>query len=280
MLDAMPKTHLQSRRDLAAALSRFLDPEEAQAEASRWFEEGLGLDRTRMILHGQDPLSPSHRQQLEQWLSRRREGEPWAYILGWTRFRGRRFEVNPATLIPRPETEEVLEAALEVGRSLGVDRVCDIGTGSGILAICLALETDWAVTASDISPEALAMARRNAASLGAVVDFQEGSLLECIPDPLGLVVSNPPYVDPADQPGLQRELGFEPNLALFAPDRGLALSTELLRQARERGAPGCVLEIGAGQGAELCERARSQGWSRAEARPDFAGHDRMLVVRA
>jgi len=280
MLDPMPKTHLQSRRDLAAALSRFLDPEEAQAEASRWFEEGLGLDRTRMILHGQDPLSPSHRQQLERWLVRRREGEPWAYILGWTLFRGRRFEVSPATLIPRPETEEVLEAALEVGRSLGVDRVCDIGTGSGILAVCLALETDWAVTASDISPEALAMARRNAASLGSVVDFQEGSLLEPIPDPLGLVVSNPPYVDPADQPSLQRELGFEPDIALFAPDRGLALSTELLRQAWERRAPGCVLEIGAGQGPELCERARSQGWPRAESRPDFAGHDRILVVQA
>jgi len=275
----MPRTYTQSRRDLAAALARFLDQDEAQAEASRWFEEGLGRDRTWMLLHGGDAISPQHRQDLEYWLQQRSTGEPWAYILGWTLFRGRRFEVNPGTLIPRPETEEVLEAALEVGRDLGVDRACDIGTGSGILATCLALETGWTITASDLSPAALAVAQGNAARLGATVAFLGGSLLDPIPDPLGLVVSNPPYVDPADREGLQRELSFEPEMALFAPDRGLALSTELLRQAFSRRAPGCVLEIGAGQGAELCHRARQQGWPRAEARADFAGHDRILIAR-
>jgi len=181
-------------------------------------------------------------------------------------------------LIPRPETEEVLEAALELGRRLSVDRACDIGTGSGILAVCLALETRWIVRASDISAGALAMARRNAERLGATVEFLGGSLLEPLSDPLGLVVSNPPYVDPADEGSLQRELTFEPRTALFAPDRGLALSTELLRQARERGAPGCVLEIGASQGAELRERAGSIGWPQVQVRTDFAGHDRILMA--
>jgi len=276
----MSKTYLQSRRDLTSALALFLDPDEAQAEASRWFEEGLERDRTWLLLHGQEPITTQHRQKLEHWLERRRTGEPWAYILGWSLFRGRRFRVTPATLIPRPETEEVLDVALEIGRRLGVERACDIGTGSGILAICMALETNWAVRGSDLSPAALAVAQGNAASLDAAVDFSYGSLLDPLPDPLGLVVSNPPYVDPADREGLQRELAFEPEMALFAPDQGLALSTELLRQALERRAPGCVLEIGAGQGAELCRRARQQGWRQAEARTDFAGHDRILIATA
>ncbi|HCZ32580.1 MAG TPA: hypothetical protein DHV93_03455 [Holophagaceae bacterium] len=110
--------------------------------------------------------------------------------------------------------------------------------------------------------------------------FHEGSLLEAVPDPLGLVVANLPYVDPADEPGLQRELAFEPASALFAPDRGLALSAELLAQARTRKAPACLLEIGAGQGGELCRRAMGLGWGKAMVHQDFAGHDRVLIALA
>jgi release factor glutamine methyltransferase len=142
----------------------------------------------------------------------------------------------------------------------------------------MALETDWAVRASDISRGALEVARENAAALGARVDFHLGDLLVPLPDPLGLVVSNPPYVDPADAPGLQPELAFEPASALFAPDRGLALSAALLVQARRRGAPGCVLEIGAGQGPELERRALDTGWKRVKVHQDMAGHDRILMA--
>jgi release factor glutamine methyltransferase len=276
----MPATYAQLCLELTSALAGFLDPEEAQAEAGLWFEEGLGLGRSWLVLHGNEPVPDPDRARVEAWLERRRTGEPWAYILGWSLFRDRRFEVNRDTLIPRPETELVLEAALDIGQRLGVRRACDIGTGSGILAVCLALETDWAVTATDISPAALAVAKRNAAALGAAVSFLEGDLLAPVPGPLGLVVSNPPYVDPADRPTLQRELGFEPERALFAPDHGLALATELLRQARQRVAPGCVLEIGAGQGAELVGRARALGWKRAQVHQDLAGHDRVLMALA
>ena len=213
-------------------------------------------------------------------VARRREGEPWSYILGWCEFRGRRFRVTRDTLIPRPETELVLEAALEVGRRLKVLHACDVGTGSGILAVCLALETDWQVTASDISAGALAVAEANAAQLGARVTFRRGDLLAPMADPLGLVVSNPPYVDPADAPGLPRELSFEPPTALFAPDRGLALATAILQQARRRGAPGCVLEIGSGQGSELQARAQAAGWKRVVVHQDLAGHDRVLMALA
>jgi methylase of polypeptide subunit release factors len=102
-----------------------------------------------------------------------------------------------------------------------------------------------------------------------------------LPDPQPtLVVANLPYVDPADEPGLQRELAFEPASALFAPDRGLALSTCLLEQARARQAPACLLEIGAGQGGELCRRALGAGWRKAMVHQDFVGHDRILVALA
>lgn len=276
----MSQTYLQLRLDLASALSELLEPLEAHAEANRWFEEGLARSRVWLAAHGGERVSDEDRHRVGDWLRRRKTGEPWAYILGWTTFRGHRFRVDRHTLIPRPETELVLEAALDMGKRLKVDKACDIGTGSGILAICLALETPWTVTATDLSPGALAMAEANARDLQANVDFLQGDLLQPVPGPLGLVVSNPPYVDPADEPSLQRELAFEPASALFAEERGLALSVELLRQARHRAAPGCVLEIGAGQGAELETRAKALGWKRVAVHQDMAGHDRVLMALA
>jgi release factor glutamine methyltransferase len=99
-----------------------------------------------------------------------------------------------------------------------------------------------------------------------------------VPEPLGLVVANLPYVDPADRPTLQRELTFEPASALFAPDRGLALSEALLAQTQARKAQACLLEIGAGQGGELCRRALGLGWGKAMIHQDLAGHDRLLIA--
>ena len=276
----MVQTFSQLRLDLASALAEFLEPEEAQAESVRWFEEGLGRARSWMAAHGGEPVSREERHAISDWIHRRRGGEPWAYILGWSWFRERRFKVTPATLIPRPETDLLVEAALEVGRRLGVDRCVDVGTGSGIIAVSLALETNWQVIASDLSPEALSVARENARILGATVQFLDGHLLDPVPDPLGLVVANLPYVDPADAPTLQRELGFEPATALFAPERGLALSVALLTQAKARQAPACLLEIGAGQGGELCRRAMGLGWNKAMINQDLAGHDRILVALA
>lgn len=274
----MAQTYLQLRLDLAAALAVFLDPEEAHAESIRWFEDGLDLSRSWMAAHGNEQVPSMVRRKVSAWVRRRRKGEPWAYLLGWSYFRDRKFKVTPDTLIPRPETELLVEAALDVGHRLKVDRCVDVGTGSGIIAVSLALETDWYVVASDLSAGALRVAQENARDLGAIIHFQEGSLLDPVIDPLGLVVANLPYVDPADQPTLQRELSFEPASALFAPDRGLALSEALLRQARARQAPACLLEIGAGQGGELCRRALAAGWHKAMIHQDFAGHDRLLIA--
>src|SRR5512133_2570899 len=256
----MVQTYRQLRLDLSAALAAFLDPSEARAESVRWFEEGLELTRSWMAAHGGELAPESTRRQLSAWVRRRKTGEPWAYILGWCLFRDRRFLVTRDTLIPRPETDLLVEAALELGKRLGVERCVDVGTGSGIIAA--------------------SVARGNAAALGAKVAFFEGSLLDPVPDPLGLVVANLPYVDPADEPSLQPELAFEPAAALFAPDRGLSLSAELLKQARIRKAPACLLEIGAKQGGELCRRALRAGWSKAMVHQDLAGHDRVLVALA
>jgi release factor glutamine methyltransferase len=274
----MAQTYHQLRLDLATALAEFLDPEEAHAECIRWFEDGLDRSRSWMAAHGTEQAPGEVRRRVSGWVHRRRRGEPWAYILGWSLFRDRRFKVTSDTLIPRPETELLVEAALDVGRRLKIARCVDVGTGSGIIAVSLALETTWQVVASDLGREALAVAAENARVLGAVIQFHEGHLLDPVPDPVGLVVANLPYVDPADRPTLQRELTFEPASALFAPDRGLALSEALLAQAHARKAPACVLEIGAGQGGELCRRAMGIGWHKAMIHQDLAGHDRILVA--
>ncbi len=274
----MSLTFSELRLDLASALAHFLDPEEASAECLRWFDDGLGWERTRLAARGDEQVPEDLRHQVGQWLRRRREGEPWAYIIGFAMFRGRRFAVTRDTLIPRPETELVLEAALEIGHRLGVRRVCDIGTGSGILGISMALETEWQIVATDLSAGALDVAKSNAESLGAVLKFAQGDLLGAVPDSLELVVSNPPYVDPADAPSLQRELAFEPAFALFAEDRGLALSTAILQQSADRKARAVVLEIGAGQGPLLGERAVAMGWRSVAVRSDWAGHDRILIA--
>lgn len=276
----MSLTYAELRRDLATSLARFLPKEEAVAESWIWLAEGLGKDKAWLLTHGGEAATGPDRERIGQWLRRRREGEPWSYLVGWAPFREKRWKVTRDTLIPRPETELVLEAAIEVGRRLGVKRAVDIGTGSGILGVCMALETEWEVTATDLSSGALKVAQENAEQLGAKLTFLQGDLLDPVPDPLELVVSNPPYVDEADRPTLQRELDFEPASALFSPEQGLHHASVLLFQAMDRGARACVLEMGAGQGGDLCRRALVAGWKKAMVHQDLAGHDRILIALA
>jgi len=274
----MNLSYTELRRDLAAILSRFIPPREAQAESWRWLEEGIGKDRTWLISHGEEHVSEDVRVQIGHWLRQRREGMPWVYLLGWVMFGGRRFEVSRDTLIPRPETELLVEAALDIGRRLGIHGAVDVGTGTGIIAISLALESPWKITATDLSDAALAVAQKNAKALGATLTFVQGDLLAPMPDPVGLVVSNPPYVALEESGSLQRELGFEPPIALFSKDGGLYHATEILRQAKERQAPACILEIGAGQGEELQQRAHGFGWKKVAVHQDLNGFDRILVA--
>ncbi|MDR2697297.1 MAG: peptide chain release factor N(5)-glutamine methyltransferase [Holophagales bacterium] len=268
-----------ARKALAKRLSIFLPDTEADAESWRWFEEGLGWGRARIIAYGEELVSWDLENQIDAWFNRRKDGEPWVYILGWIMWRGRRFNVTPETLIPRPETELVFESAVQLATLIGARHAVDVGTGTGILGITLALDTSLDVTATDISKEALSVARQNAQCLNVKLNWACGNLLEPVNDPIELVVSNPPYIDLEDEATLQRELFFEPRSALFASDHGMEVVTKLIKQSIDRNAKGLVVEIGSGQGDELRSRAACMGWQTVDIRQDTAKHDRVLIAR-
>ena len=271
-------TYSELRRYITTNLAKIMEKEEASAESRRWLSEGLGLSLSWVIAHGESIVSSNDVQQIDAWLEERNKGKPWSYIIGWTSFLGRHYQVTTDTLIPRPETEMVLELALDLGKKLKVQHACDIGTGSGIIAISLALETKWKITATDISKKALTVAQKNATNLKATIDFRYGDLLTIVPNPVELVVSNPPYINPSDQKTLKKELMFEPKIALFANNNGLATIEAILHQAFDRSAAGCVLEIGSGQGKVLRDHALAIGWRHVNIHKDLSNHDRVLVT--
>ena len=275
-MDLMTYHHLSQY--ITTNLTKIMEPTEAASEGRRWLSEGLGLSLAWIIAHNDDIVPNNSMYKVESWLRKRHQGNPWTYIIGWTPFWGRRYRITPDTLIPRPETEMVLEAALNLGKKLKVQHACDIGTGSGIIAISMALDTNWKITATDISMRALRVAKKNAKNLRANIEFYHGNLLEAVPNQIELVVANPPYVDPADAPTLKKELTFEPKIALFADNHGLAIAEMIIHQAFDRSARGCVLEIGAGQGDALQNYALTTGWHHTEVHKDLAGHDRVLLA--
>ena len=187
----------------------------------------LGKDRTFLHAHPEFDLSDAVLAKINAAVARRALGEPLAYILGFKEFYGRNFTVTHDTLIPRPETE----ALIEVIKSLKPRKILDVGTGSGCIAVTLALELpETEVDAVDISLKALAAARENAENLGAKVDFYQSNLLEKVDGQYDLIVANLPYVD-ASWDWLGPELDFEPQTALYAEDGGLALIKQLIEQA-------------------------------------------------
>lgn len=201
-------------------------------------------------------------------------------ILGWTWFGGRRFLVRSGVLVPQAESEAVVGLAKELGTLLGISRCVDVGAGAGNIGLTLALETTWELTLTEIDPQALDLARANGADLGVAANYALGDLLEPVPDPIELVVANMPFVDDRAASDLTEAFAFEPSIAMVAPDGGIGLSTALLQQARARGARACVIEIGAGQGRRLVDRAQDQGWKRVEVLQDARGQDRAIIVQA
>lgn len=191
----------------------------------------LERDRVHLHAHGEDTLTAEQLAVADTLLQRRRQRIPIAYILGHKEFYGRDFIVSPDVLIPRPETETLVELFLDVPLSDHAS-IVDIGTGSGAIAITLKLERPTlAVTATDISKPSLTIAGRNAARLGADIDFVQGNLLEPIHEPVDAIIANLPYVDPAWVRSPETE--YEPSQALFAPKSGLALISQLIRQAAQ-----------------------------------------------
>jgi release factor glutamine methyltransferase len=187
-----------------------------------------------VFAHGDHTPNAEQAQRLEHLLQRRIEGEPLAYLLGRREFYGRDFGVTPSVLIPRPETELLVETVLDRGPA-GPARIVDVGTGSGCIALTLALERpDWQVLATDLSAAALAVAQGNGQQLGGTVEWIETDLLAGVPGPFHVIVSNPPYVAAGD-PHLSRgDLRFEPMTALTDEGDGLVLIRRLIEQARQR----------------------------------------------
>lgn len=190
-------------------------------------ELSLKKSRTWILANPDYVLSTSETVNFDELIARRSNSEPIAYILGRKEFYGREFVVSPGVLIPRPETEKLIEIAL----GLNPGKTLDVGTGSGAIAVTLALETNASVVACDISSEALKIASKNAKNLKADVEFVKSDLLSNIVGRFDLIVANLPYVDKNWQ--VSSETQFEPNQALFADDFGLALIKKMLDQAPE-----------------------------------------------
>ncbi|HET7753284.1 MAG TPA: peptide chain release factor N(5)-glutamine methyltransferase [Anaeromyxobacteraceae bacterium] len=244
----------------------------------------LGCDRVRLYLDFDKPLGPDELAAFRALVKRRASGEPTAYVVGAREFYGRRFRTDARALIPRPETELLVEAALAALADGG--SALDLCTGSGCVGITIGLERPSAhVVAIDVSPGALALARENAAALGAGnVALLEGDLYAPLApgQRFDVIVANPPYVPSPEVPKLARELSFEPGLALDGGPTGLAVMRPLVLGALARLVPGGTLavEMHESHAAALPALCAEAGFVGAEVRRDLAGLPRLVVARA
>jgi release factor glutamine methyltransferase len=236
----------------------------------------LGVDRAALVIDRDRAVKGAAVRAFQDAVRRRAfDREPVAYITGVKGFRHLELQVDPRVLIPRPETETLVEAAVEV-LPQGA-RVVDVGTGSGAIALALEDERpDLEVTGTDVSDDALEVARANAVRLGLDVAFARADLLASVGE-FDAVVSNPPYVE--DGAELAPEIvRHEPSLALRAGPDGLDVLRALVPAAAALGAEVLAVEVGAGQAASVEELARGAGFGRAERRRDLAGVERVVIA--
>ena len=242
----------------------------------------LQRDRTYLYTHADDELSTIGWIHFGRYLSERLHNKPTQYITHRQEFYGRDFYVDQGVLIPRPETEHVVDAALCCLKQHPVSAILDVGTGSGAIAITIALECKQHVLASDISYNALSIAERNRGTYGAEVSLFCGDLLNSIrPQSIDLLISNPPYVPAEDAANIQVEVrDWEPRLALFAGDQGLDVYRRLLSSATlalRRGAT-IVLELGYRSLHPVLQMIVDE-WSDVRVISDLAGIPRVMTAR-
>jgi release factor glutamine methyltransferase len=240
----------------------------------------LNKERAYLYAHSEEELTEVAWIHYGRYLHQRLQGKPTQYITGRQEFYGRDFRVTPDVLIPRPETEHLIEASLL--RLRPGDKVLDVGTGSGAIAITIALETSTRVYASDISTAALRVSNENARKLNAPVSFIAADLVSCFAErSLDLIASNPPYVPKTDQPALQREVrDYEPEVALFGGPTGLEIYERLIPEAQRVLRPGgwLLFELGYNSLEPVRAMLGSQ-WSEITVRADLAGLPRVLAAR-
>jgi release factor glutamine methyltransferase len=262
-------------------------------DAEVWLAHVLGRPRAWLLTHSEAPLSEAQQAEFERGLERLAGGEPLAYLTGQREFFGLDFFVNPHVLVPRPETELLVEHALRVSKSRLADnhfrlspsafRLADVGTGSGCIAVSLAVHLPQAAfVATDLSPQALAVARRNAERHGVSdrIDFRQGDLLQPLAGPVDLLCANLPYIAADELAGLDVSR-HEPPLALDGGRGGLTLVKRLLAEVPPCLKPGGILllEVGATQGPAAAAQACAAFPDAAvSVHQDLAGLDRLLVV--
>jgi release factor glutamine methyltransferase len=266
-------------KDLAA-----LSLASPRLEAELLLSHALGCDRVRLYMDMQRPLDKRELAAVRALIVRRRRREPVAYILGRREFYKRDFEVDASVLVPRPETEVLVDRALDALPD-GVARALDLCTGSGVIAITLALEREsLLVDATDIFEPALAVARRNAArhAIEDRVQFHQGDLFAALPEPrrYALIAANPPYVRDAEWPDLAPDIAeHEPRIALLAGPSGLSVIERLCEAASDWLEPGgrLLMEVGRGQAAAVSELlSRTGSFDRIAAHRDLASIERVV----
>lgn len=274
----------QSRNIMRQSLQSLYDTREINNITDCVLEHLLHTDRTHLLMERSSVLSESVHQQIEAIAMRLHSGEPLQYILGTAPFYGMDLHVSPAVLIPRPETEELVEWILSEN-DMSPCRVLDMGTGSGCIALALAKNRpSWSVEAIDISNEALDLARKNADENGIKVDFRQQDILQ-IPSQqeiYDIIVSNPPYITPSEKEQMHcNVLDFEPHLALFVPeDNPLLFYRSIARFASTALKPGGQLyfEINRQFGQETLTMIQQESTLQPTLRKDISQNDRMIMA--
>ena len=274
---------------LASARARLvaagIKADEAAVDVDVYAQTILGWDRATLLQNLRQPTPPALEPRFSEWIARRERREPTAYIVGSREFWGRQFLVTAAVLVPRPETELIVEEALALLRPAATPRIADIGTGSGILAVTLAAEvSDATVTATDVSSEALQVAEQNAGRHGVKtrVTFLTTSYLDNVAGTFDLIVANPPYVRDGDKRALSRDVGHEPDVALFGGPDGLRDVAGVLDAAVAKLKAGgwFVMEFGYGQEEDvrrLVDARRSLRFDHI--RDDLQGIARTAIIQ-
>lgn len=266
------------RMALAVATAELRDAgcDTPRLDAELLLADAMGTTRTQLHLAPERELTRAESDRFAELLRRRRAREPVAYVLGTRAFRYIELRIDDRVLVPRPESEGLVEAGLKLPTGA---RVVDVGTGSGAIALALKHERpDLEVLGTDVSPDALVVARANAQALGLDVTFVQGDLLDAVPGDLDAVLSNPPYVAKRDLDTLEPEVIAEPDVAVFGGHDGFEIVRRLVPAAVQR-APLVAIEVGMGMAQTVGGMLRDAGAAAVEVQRDLAGIERVVVGR-
>lgn len=276
----MAKTYVE----VLSGASSFLEDHGKEGYAIEYlFLARKNWDKTQWLLHMRETILPADERIIQKDLESLMANIPPQYLLGYEYFFGHRLKVTKDTLIPRPETEELVALCLSMNEGK-TKKVVDIGTGTGAIAISLKLaRPDWDVIALDISKEALCVAEENAENLQASIKFTQSDVLSAISEKQDIIISNPPYISQSEWDLMDESVRtYEPKLALFAENDGLAIYQKIASESRELLQPtGMIfLEIGFQQGRAV-QQIFQETFPEKDVRihQDMSGHDRMVVIR-